>query len=393
MHGTKLTLILSILLLLISALILGELVERFGIPAVVGEIIAGVIFGPSVLDIIRSNSVLSGISEISLFFIILLIGVDQSTETLKKHLGKAVVLSLSSFIVPSAIMSFIAFHFFGLSATESILLSVAVGVPSISIISVLVRGYSIEKNELGKVIIASVIISDTIAFTVTSAFRDVNTFIFGIVSIVIFLVLLFLLDLVLRSHSDAVKNFFSRIRARDRGEKVIFGSIIVGGLIISAIFEVIGITYVLGAFFAGLLINELVIGVELQGVLTRTLSRIDDSFFIPIFFAIAGLDFVIPSKQYLLLLLVLLSVVGLFASLLNYLTSGILLGKEYRRSVMGFLGGRGAVGIAIATVVLSAGLIGKEIYSNIIIATIVLSLVIPPLINLKSKAKDPSLDN
>ncbi len=290
-------------------------------------------------------------------------------------------------------MSFIAFHFFGLSATESILLSVAVGVPSISIISVLVRGYSIEKNELGKVIIASVIISDTIAFTVTSAFRDVNTFIFGIVSIVIFLVLLFLLDLVLRSHSDAVKNFFSRIRARDRGEKVIFGSIIVGGLIISAIFEVIGITYVLGAFFAGLLINELVIGVELQGVLTRTLSRIDDSFFIPIFFAIAGLDFVIPSKQYLLLLLVLLSVVGLFASLINYLTSGILLGKEYRRSVMGFLGGRGAVGIAIATVVLSAGLIGKEIYSNIIIATIVLSLVIPPLINLKSKEKDPSLDN
>jgi Kef-type K+ transport system membrane component KefB len=238
-----------------------------------------------------------------------------------------------------------------------------------------------------------VIISDTIAFTVTSAFRDVNTFIFGIVSIVIFLVLLFLLDLVLRSHSDAVKNFFSRIRARDRGEKVIFGSIIVGGLIISAIFEVIGITYVLGAFFAGLLINELVIGVELQGVLTRTLSRIDDSFFIPIFFAIAGLDFVIPSKQYLLLLLVLLSVVGLFASLINYLTSGILLGKEYRRSVMGFLGGRGAVGIAIATVVLSAGLIGKEIYSNIIIATIVLSLVIPPLINLKSKEKDPSLDN
>ncbi len=393
MHGITLSLILSILILLISALILGELFEHFKIPAVVGEIIAGVILGPSVLNLIRSNSVLSGISEISLFFIILLIGVDQSTETLKRHLGKAFALSLSSFIVPSAIMSAIAFYFFGLSASESILVSVAVGVPSISIISVLVRGYGIEKNELGKIIIASVIISDTIAFTVTSAFRDANTFIFGIVSIVIFLILLFLLDLVLRSHSNAVKEFFSRIRARDRGEKVIFGSIIVGGLIISAIFEVIGITYVLGAFFAGLLINELVIGVELQGVLTRTLGRIDDSFFIPIFFAIAGLDFVIPSEQYLLLLVILLVISGLFSTLINYFTSGFLLGREYSRSVSGFLGGRGAVGIAIATVILSAGLIGKELYSTIIITTIVLSLAIPPLIDLKSKAKEPSLND
>ncbi|MCL4438801.1 MAG: cation:proton antiporter [Candidatus Thermoplasmatota archaeon] len=387
------SLILSILILLITALILGELVEHFGIPAVVGEIIAGVIFGPSVLDLIKSNSVLSGISEISLFFIILLIGVDQTTETLKKHLGKAFALSLSSFIVPSAIMSAIAFYYFGLPASESILVSVAVGIPSISIISVMVRGYNIEKSELGMTIIASVIVSDTIAFTVTSAFRDEITFIYGIVSIVVFLILLFILDLILRSHSDAVKNFFSRIRARERGEKVIFGSIIVGGLIISAIFEVIGITYVLGAFFAGLLINELVLGAELQGVLTRTLGRIDDSFFIPVFFAIAGLDFIIPSTQYLLLLLVLLAVSGLFASLLNYFTAGVMLGKQYSRTVMGFLGGRGAVGIAIATVALSAGLIGKELYSNILIATIVLSLIIPSLINLKTKGREPSLDN
>jgi NhaP-type Na+/H+ and K+/H+ antiporter len=70
-----------------------------------------------------------------------------------------------------------------------------------------------------------------------------------------------------------------------------------------------------------------------------------------------------------------------------------MLGKQYSRTVMGFLGGRGAVGIAIATVALSAGLIGKELYSNILIATIVLSLIIPSLINLKTKGREPSLDN
>lgn len=378
------TLISSIFLLLFVALVVGELLNRFGIPSVVGELLTGVILGPTVLGIVKPNTVFSGVSEIALFFIVLLIGIEATTDSLRKNYKPALLLSTTSFIVPVAIMLLFSYYFFRLPPISAVVISVSVGVPSISIISVILKNYSMMKIRAGHLILASVVITDIMAFAIASIVSDPKAVYYEVPGIIIFLILFIVLDMMIRSHSEQVVNLFRRLHATQRGEKIIFGSIILSGLIIASIFEIIGITYVLGAFFAGIIISDVVVGEELQGILTRTLSRINDSFFIPIFFAIAGLNSILPPRNSLYLMLLLVGIDIIVTVPLDFLYGRTIFQHIKASTGVGILGGKGAVGIVIATVALNAGVIGQDLYSVAIFSTVIMSVLLPPLVKRKN---------
>ncbi|MCL6091195.1 MAG: cation:proton antiporter [Candidatus Thermoplasmatota archaeon] len=377
------SLIFSLFMLLFSALIVGEAFERFGFPAVVGELLTGLILGPAVFDIIRINAVFNGLSEIALFFIVLLIGVEATTESLRKNYKLGLLFSFTSFVVPLSIMLAVSHYFLHIPETESVLLSISIAVPSISIISVLLKNYDLLRIEAGGVILASVIITDVISFAAASAFTNPNGITLEITGIIIFLTFLFLVDRLINKHSAQVIGIFERLHAKERGEKIIFGSIIISGLIISSIFEIIGITYVLGAFFAGIIISDVVVGEELQGIFTRTLTRLNDSFFIPIFFSIAGLNAIIPNMLSAKIILVLVGISGAIGGTLNYLFGRKYLKNIKGRTTAGIFGARGSVGIIIATVAYSSGYISNEYFSAAVFGTLILSFIFPPQIRKK----------
>ena len=100
---------------------------------------------------------LSGIAEVAIFFILLFIGLQITTEVLTNHLKSATAFTLSSFVVPVSIMAIIAVFVFHLGVAAGIITAVAIGVPSISIISVLVYRYAMINLEDGKRILSGVI--------------------------------------------------------------------------------------------------------------------------------------------------------------------------------------------------------------------------------------------
>lgn len=371
--------ITSILILLSAGLVLGQLFERYRLAAIAGEIVGGIILGPAVTGIVRPDVVLTSISDIALFFIVLLIGIEITTKLLTQSYRQSVPLSFSSFIIPSAVAIALAYFLFKPGLTQAVIVSVSVGVPSISIISVLLRDYRILQTRPGQIILSSVIITDLLAFAVLS-FLTGGSFTVKIISIAVFLSILFYIDRVLTTNSARVSRAFARIHATEHGEKVIFGIIILSGLIASSLFQVLGFTFVLGALFSGMLISEIVVGRELLGIITRTLGRICDSFFIPLYFTIAGLNAVIPDGRYLLLLLTLLLVSGGLSPLLNYLTASHISIDMDRKSLAGFLGGRGAVGVVIASTAFNLALLSKGLYSVVLFATAIQSILFPLLI-------------
>ena len=372
--------ILAIFLLLLFALILGELFEKFNLPSIVGEILAGVILGPAFLNFIKPGPILSGISEIALFFIVLLIGIELTTESLRKHYKTGVLFTMTSFVIPVIAMILISIFLLHLSEETATILSVAIGVPSISIISVITNRLGLLKVDDGNIIISSVVITDITAFVLASIYIGKNIYLV-ILALVVFLILLFLLDHFIRANSERVANIFRRLHAADRGEKIIFGAIILGGLVISSLFEFIGITYVLGAFFAGLLISDVVVGKSLQGILTRTLTRLDDSFFIPIFFSIDGLSAVIPSMHYAAILIILIAATGIIGGSLDFYFGKKTFRNIKGKTAAGIFGGRGAVGIVIATIAFNAGILSVDLFSVAIFASVLLSLVFSLFIN------------
>lgn len=376
----ELTLISSIFILLFVALILGELMERFNLPAIIGELLTGFLLGPALLGIVSWNSVFQGLSEIALFFIILLIGVEVTTETLRRNYRLGFLFSLSGFILPFIIMSIASRYILGLGMVPSVLVSISVAVPSISVVSILLKNFSLLRLNAGHVILASVIITDIIAFGAVSTMMSPDRIYFDIAGILGVLVLIFLADYFIRRHSSLVTAAFERLHARQRGEKVIFGSIILSGLVISTILELVGVTFVLGAFFAGILISEVVIGEELHGMIVRTLTRLNDSFFIPIFFSIAGLEIIVPPMNSILQLLLLLTLSAGISAPLNYYLSRRYVRDLGERSTMGILGSRGSVGIIIASIAFGGGYIDSSLYSIAIFATLILSLAFIPLV-------------
>ena len=373
--------ITEVLIILALSIVIGEIMESKGFPNVVAAMIVGIILGPAVFNYISPNPVLAGISDISLFFIVLLIGVEVTTELLTKYNKTATSLSVGSFGIPFLLMIAFSVLIYNLQIKEAIILSLSISIPSISIVSVLLLRYNLLFREGGMRILASVVISDVLAFIILSSLINTSQIYFKLIAIIIFIFLLLLLDRYMRKNAERSKVFFERLRAKDRGEQLIFAAIIIWGLFVSRIFEDLGFTFILGALFSGMIINDVVIGPELIGVIKRTLTRINDSFFIPIFFTIAGLGVVIPPEKYYGLLLGMVMITVVVGGFLNFFTSRIFLTDLKSRTTMAILGGRGAVGVIIATFALSEGLITNNIYSIAILGTIMVSLIMPPLIS------------
>ncbi len=373
--------LIGLLVLLASALIMGRIAERLRIPAVVGQIVAGMLLGPAVLHVMAISGTLSSVADVSLFFIMLLVGVGLTVDTLTGHMKSAVLFSASAFAVPVAVMFLVALWAFNLAVPQALITSIALGVPSISIISVLVMRYRLLKAEDGKRIIASVVLADVIAFVVLAMVGSgIARGIDVAVSMAVFFVALIAIDKLVRSHERGVKRFFRAVVATESGDGVIFAIIILLGLFVSALTQLVGITYVLGAFFAGLLIHEAVIGKSNYGLINRTLERVGEAFFIPLFFSIAGLQATLPSLGMLPLLVALVAISGILGGVLNYAVGRNRLRELRPLAATAFLGGRGAVGVIIANIALLEGIIGVQLYSVVICGTVILSLTLPLLL-------------
>ncbi len=375
--------ITSILILLVSSIIVGEIFDRFGAPEVIGQILSGVILGPALFGVIRPSGALSAIADVALFFIVLLLGLEATSRTITQRFSKSLALSLSSFVIPTIIMFVMAYWFFGFSLVQAIIVSIGVGVPSISIVSVLLTHYSLVGTEDGDKILSSVIISDILAFvTLASVYDSFNPYLILLLAVLTTTFILGILYVakLLRRHYRIISRFFTELNARKNGEITIFAIVIVLGLVIASVLQMIGITFVLGAFFSGILIEEVVVGKKVFRTLIHTFRRINASFFIPLFFSIAGLATQLPSPSYILIIAALVLADIIFSSLsTNYIGK-----KAFKtlkpESAMSILGGHGAVGVIIATVALSDGLITVPLYSIIIFGTVVLSLIFPSLV-------------
>jgi len=376
--------IIELLLLLGASLILGELFEKYGFPGIVGNILAGFILGPAIFGIVKPGSELSAIAEVSLFFIILLIGLEVTTNLIKKNIRKYSIFTFTGFILPASLIAVFLILVYHIGATSSIITAIAIGTPSISIISVLVLRYRLMRYQDGSVIIASTVISDIIAFSILAVLSNSSDTMYIVLALAIVFIALFAIDSLIKKHAFYIRRFFNRMSLTDSGERITFGLIIAAGLVFASIFQLIGITYVLGAFFAGMLIYDTIMGKKFYGRVSRTFKRINYSFFIPLFFSIAGISAIFPSGIYIIFLFIALGIIWLF-SIVTYLMGRRLFENINPVTGTGIIGSRGAVGITIGSVAFAAGLISINLYSIIILGTIILSLSMPLLISKKDK--------
>ena len=376
------SIITDILIVLAAALILGEVFERFRLPSVVGEILSGMIIGPALLGLVIANDPLRAVSSIALFFIIFHIGFEMKTQMLHGRIGAASLFSVTSFIVPLVLTTLAALLLFPFGTTEIFILSLAIAVPSLSIVSVLIWQYNLLQTSTGQIILASVTVSDVLAFIFLAGIvRPLeSTFVISI-EIIIFIIAFIIVDTILNKKPEAFQRLLSRSGKPFKRQDFAFALLIVFALLISAIFQNIGLSFILGAFFAGLIVHDGLIGRKACDRVSQTLSTMNSIFFVPIFFGFAGVEVVLAGigySYYLGLAILIAIALGIGVSL-TYILSKKVLSKidVVPKQLAGILGGRGAIGIVIATVAFGEGFLSEAAFSLVVIATLVMSLIIP----------------
>ncbi|GIQ75118.1 Na+/H+ antiporter [Bradyrhizobium sp. RD5-C2] len=397
-----------LLLLQISLLIavgrgLGELMQRIGQPSVIGELLSGLLLGPSLFGWLwpeaqhtifpaspEQKALLDGIAQLGILLLLLLTGMETDLKLVRKVGKAAVAISITGIVVPF-ICGFALGQFLPQSLlprpetrlVSSLFLGTALSISSVKIVAVVVREMNFMRRNVGQIIVATAIIDDTIGwiiiamiFSLASEGRlDVYAVGKSLLSTLAFLGLSFTIGrwLVFRLIRWANDHLVS--------SAAVITVILLIMSLMAMVTHLIGVHSVLGAFIAGVLVGESPI---LSKQIDERLRGLISSLFMPVFFGLAGLtaDLTVLKDPNLLMLtaaLVLIASIGKFGGAY----AGGALGGFTRRESYALASGmnaRGSTEVIIATIGLSMGVLSQNLFSMIVTMAILTTMAMPPML-------------
>jgi Kef-type K+ transport system membrane component KefB/nucleotide-binding universal stress UspA family protein len=396
------TFIAEIVLLLLVGRMLGEGMQRLGQPAIMGQLIAGILLGPSLFGAIwpegqkaifpsapEQRAMIDAVSQLGIILLLLLTGMETDLKLVRKVGPAAIAISVTGILVPF-VCGFVLGQFLPAAILPvdhrlipSLFLGTALSISSIKIVAMVVREMNFTRRDLGQVIVASAIMEDTIGWVIIaitfgiagSGSPNLWSLLKSIAGITIFLVFSFTVGRrivfgLIRWVND---NFHSEF-------PVITMILIIMGVMAEAT-QLLGVHTVLGAFVAGILIGESPILTQhvkdqLRGLVT--------ALFMPVFFGLAGLsaDLTVLKDPRLALLtagLVLIASVGKFS---GAFLGGKIGGLTFRQSVAvgSAMNARGSTEVIVASIGLGMGALTQNLFTMIVTMAIVTTMAMPPML-------------
>jgi Kef-type K+ transport system membrane component KefB/nucleotide-binding universal stress UspA family protein len=394
--------IAQLAVLLVAARVAGELAQRVGQPAVLGQIVAGLLLGPSVLGALapglwhalfpgagNTHVMLDAVAQLGVILLLLMTGMDTDLSVFRDARRAALSISLSGIVVP-----FVCGIALGALLPESLLptpprraitalfLGTALSISSVKIVALVVRDLGFLRRTVGQVIIASSILDDTIGWVIVAVtfglalhgavdFPGLARMLLGTVC---FLALSFTVGRrwvyrLLRWSNDNLTS-----------ELALVTVVVVVAAVLALITAAIGVHLLLGAFVAGILVGQ-------SPLLTRRIQAplrgLIVALFMPVFFALAGLT----------------ADLGTLAGTGLYLTGGLILVASFGKFLGAFLGGRiggltyaesfavgcgmnarGSTEIIVASIGLSMGALDERFFTAIVAMAVITTLAMPPML-------------
>lgn len=399
LHQEILKILVQLLALLITARLFGEISNRLKQPAVIGEILAGVILGPSLLGNIKAlepfvnlyeypSIMLEVISLLGALLLLFITGFEIDLGLIKHHARKASVTALGGLVIPligGFLISYIIPDKFLVNPSErfifSLFIATAMSVSAIPVIAKVLIDLNLLRRDIGQITIAAGMIDDTVAWILLSFVLGLiqigsitlSDSLYAVVKVIAFASLSFFIGRIVAR--ELVQFIQDKVESRYKTITLIFGFI----LLLSAIAQAIHLEAVFGAFIAGIIISQI------STVPKEAIVRIESitfGVFAPIFFASAGLKVDIKAlfNPELALLALALIVVATLSKILGAYLGARYLAKVDHWTAMSFgagLNARGAIQIIIATIGLSFNVISPEIFSIIILMAVTTSIMSP----------------
>lgn len=400
---TEVIFVAQIALLLLFGRGLGEIMQKFGQPSVIGQLLAGLLLGPSLFgwmfpaahhllfpDNAAQKSLIAGISNIGVMLLLLLTGMETDVKLVRRVGTPALSVAAAGVTVPFLCGFALGWFLPAFLLPDpnrrlivALFLGTALSISSIKIVAMIVREANFMRRNLGQIIVASAIIEDTVGWVIVSLTLGIAgssgislaSFARPVLGTAAFLILSYVIGrrLVYRLIRFVNDNFVSEY------------SVVTAILIVMAIFalitQAIGVNVVLGAFVAGVLVGG-------SPILTRhiqdQLRGLITAFMMPIFFGLSGLsaDLTVlksPALAAFTVALVALASLGKFG---GAFAGGRISGLSGHESLaLGCaMNARGSTEVIVASIGLAMGVLSENLYTTILTMAVVTTMAMPPLL-------------
>ncbi len=390
-------------LLLLVGRLMGEAARRVGQPAVMGQLIGGVLLGPSLFgwlwpsaqhmlfpDAVAQKSMLDAVSQLGILMLLLLTGMETDLQ-LVRRVGRAAITAAIAGVALPFVCGFALGEWLPAALlpkpdarlVTAIFLGTALSISSVKIVAMVVREMNFMRRDLGQIIVASAILEDTIGWVIIAiAFGLASAGTIDLWSAgraVIGTALFLLLSLTVGR-----RIVFGLIRWTNDNFASDFPVITVILLIMVAMAlttQLIGVNTVLGAFVAGVLIGQ-------SPILTRhideALRGLIVALFMPVFFGLSGLraDLTVLRHGDLALLAVGLILIASVGKFVGAFLGGKIGGLSRAESLALGCGmnARGSTEVIVATIGLSMGVLNQNLFTLIVTMAVVTTLAMPPML-------------
>jgi Kef-type K+ transport system membrane component KefB/nucleotide-binding universal stress UspA family protein len=393
----------QIVVLLVCGRLLGEAMLRIGQPQVMGQLIAGILLGPSVLGALlpdlqhalfprnpEQKGMIDAVSQLGILMLLLLTGMQTDLSLVRKLARPALSVSITGIALP-----FVCGFALGELLPDAMLpkpdqrlitslfLGVALSISSVKIVAMVVAEMNFLRRMLGQVIVSSAIIDDTIGWIIMSVIFglalhggvDPGSLARSVLGTALFLVVSFSLG------RRAVFLLIRWVNDHLVSDVPVITAILVVMSVMALITHAIGVHTVLGAFVAGILVGQ-------SSILTRHIDEqlrgLIVALFMPVFFGLAGLSTDLrvladPSMALLSLGLIAIASIGKFSGAFLGAALGGLTWREAFALGCG-MNARGSTEVIVASIGLSMGALSQNLFTMIVAMAVVTTMAMPPML-------------
>ncbi|MGE6720724.1 cation:proton antiporter [Peribacillus frigoritolerans] len=374
-------LILQLAIILVTAKIAGSLSVRLGQPSVLGQLLIGIVLGPSVLGLVSETETLAEFSQIGVILLMFIAGLETDLDEFKRTGKASTYVGLGGIIVP-LLLGFVAGFTLNLTTFESWFLGLLLSATSVSIsVQALKEMNQLQTREgttiLGAAVIDDVVVIIALAFLMSFAGGDVN-----LTTVIIKKVLYFAGAILIGW--KLVPWFLKKFSTLKVSETVISSALIIC-FVYAYLAEYTGVAAIIGAYIAGVAISV----TNFKHEVFEKVETISYSIFVPVFFTSIGVTAQFADIGENLGLIIVLSFIAIMTKLVGSSLGAKFAGFNWNSSlgIGAAMVSRGEVALIIAALGLESHLLSQDMFAVIVVVILVTTIVTPPMMKWFFKSK------
>ncbi|MFI5916059.1 cation:proton antiporter [Dactylosporangium sp. NPDC051541] len=393
--------LLQVTVLLGVALLLGRIATRFGMPAVIGELLAGVLLGPSLLEKVAPGfsdwllphrpeqvHMLDAVGQVGVLLLIGLTGIELDLPAIRRRGATAIRVSLFGLIIPFGFGVGTGWLLPGSLGTGhgsklvfALFLGVAMGVSAMPVIAKTLMDMNLLHRNIGQLTLAAGTLDDAFGWFMLSVVSAMA--VGGLTAGGVGLSLLYLVGLVVVAYfaGRPAARVLLRFAGRGTDNGPLIGVVVLMIIAGAAATQSLGLEAVLGGFIAGVLIGS---AGKVAPARLAPLRTVVAAVFAPLYFGIAGLRMdltalVHPAVLAAAVVVLAIAILGKFAG--AYLGARLSRLNRWEALALGAgMNSRGVVEVIVAMVGLRLGVLSSTTYTIVVLVAIVTSLMAPPIL-------------